>query len=72
MQAFKVQLYVCENLIKVIKFVCIIINKLWSYVYFPDVGILTLTRYILLDPILLFFVMGSVMGMVKFHSCKDR
>ncbi|PNF38553.1 Protein O-mannosyl-transferase 2 [Cryptotermes secundus] len=37
-----------------------------------DVGILTLTQYILLDPILLFFVMGSVLGMVKFHSCKDR
>lgn len=37
-----------------------------------DVGILTLTRYILLDPILLFFVMGSVLGVTKFHSCKDR
>lgn len=37
-----------------------------------DVGILTLTRYILLDPILLFFVMGSVLGMIKFHSCKER
>jgi dolichyl-phosphate-mannose-protein mannosyltransferase len=37
-----------------------------------DVGILTLTRYILLDPILLFFVMASVLGMMKFHSCKDR
>ncbi|PSN36572.1 Protein O-mannosyl-transferase 2 [Blattella germanica] len=37
-----------------------------------DVGILALTRYILLDPILLFFVMGSVMGMVKFRSCRDR
>lgn len=37
-----------------------------------DVGILTLTQYILLDPILLFFVMGSVMGMAKFHSCKSN
>nr|CAD7587798.1 unnamed protein product [Timema genevievae] len=37
-----------------------------------DVGILTLTRYILLDPILLFFVMGSTMAMVKFHSYRDR
>ncbi|KAJ9578981.1 hypothetical protein L9F63_024911, partial [Diploptera punctata] len=37
-----------------------------------DVGILTLTQYILLDPILLFFVTGSVMGMVKVHSCRNR
>ncbi|XP_049959896.1 protein O-mannosyl-transferase 2 isoform X1 [Schistocerca serialis cubense] len=37
-----------------------------------DVGILTLTQYILLDPILLHFVMGSVLGMVKFHSYRDR
>ncbi|XP_063231112.1 protein O-mannosyl-transferase 2 [Bacillus rossius redtenbacheri] len=37
-----------------------------------DVGILTLTRYILLDPILLFFVMGSVLAMTKFNSCGDR
>lgn len=35
-----------------------------------DVGILTLTQYILLDPILLYFVTGSVLGMVKFRSCK--
>ncbi|KAJ9576808.1 hypothetical protein L9F63_006582 [Diploptera punctata] len=37
-----------------------------------DVGILTLTQYILLDPILLFFVTGSVMGMVKVHLCRNR
>ncbi|XP_068081927.1 protein O-mannosyl-transferase 2 isoform X2 [Anabrus simplex] len=42
-----------------------------SFILF-DVGVLTLTQYILLDPLLLFFVMGSVLGMVKFHSCKDR
>lgn len=30
-----------------------------------DVGMITLNQYILLDPILLFFVSGSVMGMVK-------
>ncbi|KAL1114826.1 hypothetical protein AAG570_007650 [Ranatra chinensis] len=34
-----------------------------------DVGILILTQYILLDPILLFFVMSSTLGMVKFHNC---
>lgn len=37
-----------------------------------DIGTLTLTQYILLDPILLFFVMGSVMGMAKFNSYSDR
>uniref|UniRef100_A0A1B6CJ65 Protein O-mannosyl-transferase 2 n=2 Tax=Clastoptera arizonana TaxID=38151 RepID=A0A1B6CJ65_9HEMI len=36
-----------------------------------DVGVLTLTQYILLDPILLFFVICSTMGMVKFQSCKN-
>ncbi|KAH8419788.1 hypothetical protein KR009_002658 [Drosophila setifemur] len=35
-----------------------------SYLIF-DVGMLTLNQYILLDPILLFFMMGSVWGMVK-------
>jgi len=30
-----------------------------------DVGLLTLTQYILLDPILLCFMMGSIMGAVK-------
>ncbi|KAG8182545.1 hypothetical protein JTE90_002079 [Oedothorax gibbosus] len=37
-----------------------------------DVGMITLTQYILLDPILLFFIVGSVLGMVKFHSQKHR
>lgn len=32
---------------------------------FVDVGLLTLTQYILLDPILLCFMMGSVLGAVK-------
>lgn len=36
-----------------------------------DVGMLTLTQYILLDPILLFFVMGTILGMAKFNSCQD-
>ncbi|KAK7073628.1 Protein O-mannosyl-transferase 2, partial [Halocaridina rubra] len=35
-----------------------------------DIGLLTLNQYILLDPILLFFIMGSVVGMVKFHAQK--
>ncbi|XP_063908323.1 protein O-mannosyl-transferase 2 isoform X2 [Zophobas morio] len=33
-----------------------------------DVGILTLTQYILLDPILLCFIMGSILGAVKVSS----
>lgn len=39
-----------------------------TFFYSLDIGTLTLTQYILLDPILLFFVMGSVMGMAKFNS----
>jgi dolichyl-phosphate-mannose-protein mannosyltransferase len=35
-----------------------------------DVGILTLTQYILLDPILLCFIMGSVLGAVKVSSTR--
>ncbi|XP_050702839.1 protein O-mannosyl-transferase 2-like isoform X2 [Eriocheir sinensis] len=37
-----------------------------------DIGLLTLTQYILLDPILLFFIMGSVVGCVKFHAQRHR
>lgn len=37
-----------------------------------DIGLLTLNQYILLDPILLFFIMGSVMGMMKFLNQHDR
>ncbi|XP_030382543.1 protein O-mannosyl-transferase 2 [Scaptodrosophila lebanonensis] len=37
-----------------------------------DVGLLTLNQYILLDPILLFFMMGSVWGMVKITKATAR
>ncbi|KAK4298489.1 hypothetical protein Pmani_029173 [Petrolisthes manimaculis] len=37
-----------------------------------DVGLLTLTQYILLDPILLFFIMGSVLGAVMFNAQRHR
>merc|ERR1719509_280917 len=33
-----------------------------------DIGIITLNRYILLDPILLFFISGSVWTMAEFRS----
>jgi len=33
---------------------------------------LTLNQYILLDPILLFFISGSTYGMVKFRTYHDR
>ncbi|XP_071453638.1 protein O-mannosyl-transferase 2 [Hetaerina americana] len=42
-----------------------------SFILF-DVGLLTLNQYILLDPILLFFITGSLMGVVKFHSYSNR
>ncbi|KAL5283042.1 POMT2 family protein [Megaselia abdita] len=39
-----------------------------SYLIF-DVGMITLNQYILLDPLLLFFMVGSVWGMVKVTKC---
>lgn len=39
-----------------------------SYILF-DVGLITLNQYILLDPILLFFMSASVWGMVKVRKC---
>nr|XP_033807175.1 protein O-mannosyl-transferase 2 [Geotrypetes seraphini] len=33
-----------------------------------DTGCITLSQYILLDPILMFFIMGAVLSMVKFKS----
>ncbi|KAI1895490.1 hypothetical protein AGOR_G00106800 [Albula goreensis] len=37
-----------------------------------DTGCITLSQYILLDPILMFFIMGSVLSMVQFNQQKDR
>uniref|UniRef100_A0A8C5WH86 Protein O-mannosyl-transferase 2 n=1 Tax=Leptobrachium leishanense TaxID=445787 RepID=A0A8C5WH86_9ANUR len=37
-----------------------------------DTGCLTLSQYILLDPILMFFIMGAVLCMVKFHAISSR
>lgn len=37
-----------------------------------DVGLLTLNRYILLDPILLCFMMSSTWGMARVGSLKDK
>ncbi|XP_018085850.1 protein O-mannosyl-transferase 2 isoform X2 [Xenopus laevis] len=37
-----------------------------------DTGCITLSQYILLDPILMFFILGALLGMVKFCSCADR
>ncbi|XP_050438186.1 protein O-mannosyl-transferase 2 [Adelges cooleyi] len=37
-----------------------------------DVGTLTLTQYILLDPILLFFMLASFLGISKFRSCDSN
>ncbi|XP_041929273.1 protein O-mannosyl-transferase 2 [Alosa sapidissima] len=37
-----------------------------------DTGFVTLSQYILLDPVLMFFIMASVLSMVKFHAHKHR
>ncbi|KAM4690845.1 protein O-mannosyl-transferase 2 [Rhinophrynus dorsalis] len=37
-----------------------------------DTGCISLSQYILLDPILMFFILGAVLCMVKFHSCWNR
>lgn len=42
-----------------------------SFFIICDVGILTLSQYILLDPILLFFIMFSTFGIFKFYNCKN-
>jgi len=36
-----------------------------------DIGVIILNRYILLDPILLFFISGSVFAMASFRSIKE-
>ncbi|KAM4852879.1 protein O-mannosyl-transferase 2 isoform 2-T2 [Thomomys bottae] len=37
-----------------------------------DTGCLTLSQYILLDPILMFFIMAAMLSMVKYNSYADR
>merc|ERR1712107_52194 len=37
-----------------------------------DIGMMALNRYILLDPILLFFISGSVYAMFRFRAQVDR
>ncbi|NXI39933.1 POMT2 transferase, partial [Galbula dea] len=45
---------------------------LTAFILIFDTGCITLSQYILLDPILMFFLMGAVLSMVKFNSCADR
>lgn len=42
------------------------------WVFSTDVGLLTLTQYILLDPILLCFMIGSVLGATKVSSKRTQ
>uniref|UniRef100_A0A3Q2YFR4 Protein O-mannosyl-transferase 2 n=1 Tax=Hippocampus comes TaxID=109280 RepID=A0A3Q2YFR4_HIPCM len=42
----------------------------WLLIF--DTGCITISQYILLDPILLFFIMAAVLSMVKFKQQKDR
>ncbi|XP_004624952.1 protein O-mannosyl-transferase 2 [Octodon degus] len=37
-----------------------------------DTGCLTLSQYILLDPILMFFILAAMLSMVKYNSCANR
>ncbi|XP_072350598.1 protein O-mannosyl-transferase 2 isoform X2 [Scyliorhinus torazame] len=37
-----------------------------------DTGCITISQYILLDPILMFFILGAVLSMLKFDAVKDR
>ncbi|MBN3299264.1 POMT2 transferase, partial [Amia calva] len=37
-----------------------------------DTGCITISQYILLDPILMFFIMGAVLSTVKFNSQRER
>uniref|UniRef100_A0A663DPQ3 Protein O-mannosyl-transferase 2 n=1 Tax=Aquila chrysaetos chrysaetos TaxID=223781 RepID=A0A663DPQ3_AQUCH len=45
---------------------------LTAFILIFDTGCITLSQYILLDPILMFFLMGAVLSMVKSNSCADR
>ncbi|XP_067894519.1 protein O-mannosyl-transferase 2 isoform X2 [Heterodontus francisci] len=37
-----------------------------------DTGCITISQYILLDPILMFFILGAVLSMLKFNALKER
>lgn len=57
------------------KFITVIIEIMLIFnqiLAFTDVGLLTLSQYILLDPILMFFVIGSFLGSVKFFSVSSK
>ncbi|NXC88155.1 POMT2 transferase, partial [Cercotrichas coryphoeus] len=45
---------------------------LTAFILIFDTGCITLSQYILLDPILMFFLMGAFLSMVKCNSCANR
>ncbi|NXG42442.1 POMT2 transferase, partial [Psilopogon haemacephalus] len=45
---------------------------LTAFLLIFDTGCITLSQYILLDPILMFFLMGAVLSMVKCNTCAER
>lgn len=47
-------------------------SHFWHLCLSADTGCITLSQYILLDPILMFFLMGAVLSMVKCNACADR
>ena len=46
--------------------------KINNFFFLLDHGMLTLNRYILLDPPLLFFISAAVYATVKFHNQRDK
>nr|XP_015205841.1 PREDICTED: protein O-mannosyl-transferase 2 isoform X1 [Lepisosteus oculatus] len=42
-----------------------------AFILVFDTGCITISQYILLDPILMFFIMGAVLSMVKFNSQRE-
>lgn len=47
-------------------------NSCYIVQFVLDHGMLTLNRYILLDPPLMFFISAAVYTIVKFHNQRDR
>ncbi|XP_043929836.1 protein O-mannosyl-transferase 2 isoform X2 [Protopterus annectens] len=43
-----------------------------AFILIFDTGCITISQYILLDPVLMFFIMGAVLSMARFNSQKNR
>lgn len=54
--------------ILIYSFIAVFIHSL----FFTEVGTITLSKFILLDPLLLFFIMASFHGFTFMHEAADR